>query len=176
MRRRLNLDIAAGAEIELLPGREFEDQLLDKGGAVGVGADFTAPLADGKDLRRQLQRQILLDPDLAGQTITFPRHPFVDMGGLGRQDITAAGRNLHLALTAGAAAATSGRDKDLMVGEDGQQLAAGRDGDALGRITIDGEDDLPLREKTGAGQQDQGDQRHDNPGKHQDAEEDGAHN
>jgi len=100
-----DLDVAAGAEIDILPFGQFEDQRLDEGRDVFVGANRALPLLDAEDLFGNFDIHILLDRNLTRKAVPTGCFAFGDVAFFGRQDRTAAGVNFHPALGTGPPAA-----------------------------------------------------------------------
>ena len=127
VRRTFDLDVAAGAEIELLALGQGQHELLDEACDVAVGDDRGLPALDAEDFVGNLHVHVLLDRHLAGQTVMLGRIPLVDRRRLGRQDRATTRQHAHAALAAGAAATAGRRDEELVVGKHLEQLAAGLD-------------------------------------------------
>ena len=71
VRRAFDLDVAPGPEIDVLALGQFQHQFLDEGRDVVVGPHLAAPLLDAEDFFGHLDLHVLLDVDLAGQTIAL---------------------------------------------------------------------------------------------------------
>jgi len=110
MRWTLQLHVASRAEIDGLPDGKLQDQLLDEGGHVAVGAYPAHPALDTEDLPGHLHPDVAPHGHLAGQAFAVGRLPLGDVGGLGGQQAAAALQHLDPALPAGPATATGGGD------------------------------------------------------------------
>ncbi len=175
MRIHLDLDVAAGPEVEVGTLGKLQHQFLDEGRDTAIGAYPAFPLADREDLRIQFELHVLLDVDLAGEAVAFFRLPLGDVRGFGRQDVAAAGLDLDLALGAGPAATTGRRDEDEVVAEHTEQFVARVDGEALLLVSVDAESDLPGRDQPRPGDQDKYHQQHDDHGEDQEPKADFNH-
>ena len=114
--RTFQLDIAAGTEVHFLAFRQFQHQFLDEGGDVVVGDDLALPLLDAEELLGNLDFHVLLHRHLAGQAPALPLLAVGEVGLFRGQHGTAAFQHLALALRAGTAAATGGRQENAIVG------------------------------------------------------------
>jgi hypothetical protein len=170
VRRRLQLDVAAGAEIDGLSLGQAQRQLLDEGGDVVVGFDRAFPLPDAEHLLGDDDLHVLLDRSLAGQPPALRHLTAGEVRFLGRQHLAAAGLDDALALAAGAAAAAGRGEKDLFRRQRLQQLAAGRNGDRLLAVDLDG--DIARGDQTRAREQDDGHQSQHDRREHADADKD----
>ena len=85
MRWALDLDIAAGLEIQGFARRQFQHQFLDEGCDVIVRTNSALPLFNAEHIFRYPYFQILENGHLAGKSLTFKRFTFVDQGRLGRK-------------------------------------------------------------------------------------------
>ncbi len=170
VRWAFDLDIAAGAEIQLRVLRQFQHQLLDEGGDVVIGAHAAFELLDAEYLGRHLDLHILLHHHLAGQPFARGGLAFVDMRGLGGQDIAASRVDLDAALTAGAAPAAGRGYEHSGVGQGVEQFQADRHGHVL--FTVQGEGDVARGDQLGARQQDDAHQQQHDGGEQGDTQAD----
>ncbi len=125
MGRDVDLDVSAGFEVDLFPGGQLQNKLLDKIGHAVIGFNLADPFFGLKHLRWHFNLHVLLYRHLAGQPVALTALPFGNVGQFRRQDVAAALVHLYQALTAGAAAAAGRRNKDTLVCQTSQQFAAG---------------------------------------------------
>ncbi len=135
MRRTLQLHVTAGTEIDVLPFRQFECQLLDESGNVGVALYRALPLLHAEDFLRHFDFHVLLDGGLTAQAPAFLCIALGEMPLFRGQHGTAALGNDAFALCAGAAAAAGGGQEQAALGEGLQQLATR--GDVNGFLAVD---------------------------------------
>src|SRR3989344_5651810 len=169
MRRALQLHVATGAEVDVLALGQTKRQLLDEGGHVGIGLHRALPLLHAEDFFRDLDLHVRLDRGLAGQTPSLTGLTTGEVRLLGGQHLAATALDDALALRAGTAAATGGREEDVVGSQGLQQLAAGRHGD--GSLTVDFDGHVAAGHQLGARSQDDHHQRKHDGGEHTDGEE-----
>ncbi len=126
MRRTLELHITAGAKIHILAFRQFQRELLDKGGHIGVGLNRTLPLLNPEHFFGNLDLHILLDRGLAGQAPAFACLTRSEVRLFSGQQGTTAFTDYALALGTATAAATGRGKKQLIRRQRAQQFIARR--------------------------------------------------
>ena len=169
VRRAFQLHVAAGTKVHALAVRQAQGEFLDEGGDVGVGLHRALPFLHPEDLFRHADLHILLDRRLARQAPAFLRLAPGEVRLLGGQHLAAALDHHAFALRAGAAAAAGGRQEHVVRRQGLQQLAAGRHGQAVLAVDLDGH--VATRHQLGAGDQDDRHQAQDDGGEHADGQE-----
>ena len=130
----IDLDIAAGAEVEMLASGELHYELLDECGHVLVAYHLALEFLDTEDALGNEDFEVLAHLYLASEPPVVLLLLAGEESHLGGQDAAAAGEHLAFAHAA-ASAASAGRGQEyLLVGEGCQQ----------GRAGIDIEDSLPV--------------------------------
>ena len=120
MGRDVDLDIAAGLEVDLFAFGQLQNKLFDKVGHAVVGFDFADPFLGLKHLGRYFNVHVLLDRHLTGQPIPLAGLSFGNVRQFGGQDVAAPLVHLYQTLTAGAAAAAGRRDKYTLIRQTSQ--------------------------------------------------------
>jgi hypothetical protein len=171
--RTLDLDVAAGPEIQVLALGQFQHEFLDEGRDALVRAHPALHPLDAEYLARHLDLHVLLDDDLAREALPLSGFPLGHVAGFGRQDDATAFQDPHLALAAGPATATGGGNEQPGVGQRIEQLRADR---RLQRpLLVDEDVDRTRGHQLRARGQDDEHQRQHDAGKHGHAEDDCEH-
>ena len=139
VRRTFELHVAPGAKIHVFTLGQAQGQFLDKRRHIGIALDRALPLLNAENFFGNLDLHVLLDRGLAGQA---PALPGVARGKMRRfhgEHGPAALVHDAFALGTGAAAATGGGEENIRVGQGLQELAAGRHGDVLVAVDLNGD-------------------------------------
>ena len=113
-----NLDVPSGAEIDIFILGKLEDQFLDEGRHIVVGADGTFPFLDPEHLIGNHDLHVLLDRHLTGETVALTRFTLVDVRGFCRQNGPTPFEDLYPTHPAGPAATAGRTNKNLGVAKD----------------------------------------------------------
>jgi hypothetical protein len=173
--RALDLDVAPGAEGHLFTLRQLEHQLLDEGGHVVVRTHATLPALHAEDLGGDLDRQVVLHLDLAGQAYPVARLPPAHVGHLCGEQRAAALANHDLAHAAGALSSAGRRDEDPVVGERSEQGVARVHLEGSLRVVVDRDLQDALGQQAPLGEEQHHHEADDHDGEEDDAEGDGQH-
>ena len=173
MGRALQLHIAAGAEVHVLALGELKRQFLDEGGDVGVRDHLALPLLHAEHILGDVNFHVLFDRRLARQAPAFIGFATGEVGRLGRQHGATSLVDNALALGAGAATATGGRQEDVVGRQGLQQLAARGNLDFL--FVVDEDGHVTGSDQAGPGSQDDRHQRQHHRREHHDTKNDRFH-
>ncbi len=167
MRRALDLDVAAGAEVDLLAGRKVQLDLPYKGRDIAGRAHRAAPPADLEHLAGKRDGHLLPQLQLAGQTPAPQRLAPVDVHGFGRQEGGSTRLHTHAARPARAPPPARGGQEDPGPGQGREQRATGLGEDVVRPAAVDGHPHRPARgqERSSPGEEAHQDQHHEGEGR-----------
>ena len=125
--RDVDLDVFAALELKMLSFRKFDSKLLDEGCNVVIGDDLAFELLHGECALCNLNLEVVLDLDLASETPAFLDLLAVEESYLGRKNLSAAFKYLHLALAAVGLSAAGRREENLFLCEGSHKVASRSD-------------------------------------------------